>query len=390
MAQLADRVRQVESLKAEKSKAGKYHRKEKVSYVGAEEYYSSENEDFENHNEINVVELKSGPPYACKLLKPSTGKYPVEAGKTKKFVTKTYTFDVSKCDEIFDLLLKDGQIIVPLGLKDPPLDQNKKRGFRKFHNFFGHKTSYCVLFRDLVQKALNEGRLQFGEKPKMKVDDDPLKVEEAFYSEINDCMMIEATEGLEEEITAETFECLMVETTEGPDNTKKLEEIYPQAGESLEDFQEKCKVTGSEAALCPRCNVVFDKKAAKRYEDAKKKTAPRFLFDSKGNPRRNSQHQSNIQSSRPRTFIPPSYTPPEKWVEEVSQKGSKRPKWKVMEMGKATEPADDKAEIKGYMISPNYKGKNPMTHTQWRRYQRNKKAGKEASSSGTKPVEPTD
>lgn len=325
MAQLADRVRQVESMKAKKSRARKYHKKEKVPYVAAEEYYSSENEDFKNDNKINVAELKPGPPYACKLLKPSNGKNPTEAGKSEKFVTKTYTFDVSKCDEIFDLLVKDGQIVVPQGLKDPPLNQKKKRGFCKFHNFLGHKTSYCVLFRDLVQKALNEGRLQFEEKPKMQVDADPLKVEEEFYSEINDCMMIEATEGLEEEITAETFE--------GPDNTKKLEEIYPQAGESLEDFQEKCKVTGSEAALCPRCNAVFDKKAAERYEEAKKKTAPRFLFDSKGNPRRNSEHQSNIQSSRPRTFIPPSDTPPEKWVEEVSQKGSKRPKWKIMEMG---------------------------------------------------------
>lgn len=243
MAQLADRVRQVESLKAEKSRASKYHRKEKVSYVAAEEYYSSENDDFENDNEINVAELKPGPPYTCKLLKPSNGKNPTEAGKSEKFATKTYTFDVSKCDEIFDLLVKDGQIVVPQGLKDPPLDQKKKRGFCKFHNFLGHKTSYCVLFRDLVQKALNEARLQFGEKPKMQVDADPLKVEEAFYSEIGDCMMIEATEGFEE-ITAETFECLMVETTKGPDNTKKLEEIYPQAGESLEDFQEKCKVAG--------------------------------------------------------------------------------------------------------------------------------------------------
>lgn len=77
----------------------------------------------------------------------------------QKNSSQRHTFDVSKCDEIFDLLVKDGQIIVPQGLKDPPLEQNKKRGFCKFHNFLGHKTSYCVLFGDLVKKALNEGRL---------------------------------------------------------------------------------------------------------------------------------------------------------------------------------------------------------------------------------------
>lgn len=50
------------------------------------------------------------------------GKNPTEAKKTDKYVAKTYTFDVSKCEEIFDLLVKDGQIIVPQGLKDPPLE----------------------------------------------------------------------------------------------------------------------------------------------------------------------------------------------------------------------------------------------------------------------------
>lgn len=92
-------------------------------------------------------------------------------------------FDVSKCGEIFDILVKDSQIIVPQGLNDPPLEQNKKRGFFKFHNFLGHKTHQCVLFRDLVQKTLKEGRLQFGERPKMQVDSDPLKVDDALYLE---------------------------------------------------------------------------------------------------------------------------------------------------------------------------------------------------------------
>lgn len=67
-----------------------------------------------------MVELNPEPPYACKVLKPSNGKNPIKAEKIDKYVAKTYTFDVSKCDEIFDLLVKDGQIIIPRGLKDPP------------------------------------------------------------------------------------------------------------------------------------------------------------------------------------------------------------------------------------------------------------------------------
>ncbi|XP_050909200.1 uncharacterized protein LOC127122971 [Lathyrus oleraceus] len=183
------------SLKAEKSKADRYHKKEKVSHITVEGV-SSDDEEIVNRSEVNVAELKPGPPYVCKFLKPSNGKNLVEPEKTEKYVAKTYTLDVSKCDEIFDLLVKDGQIIVPRGLKDPPLEQKKKGGFCKFHNFLGHKTYQCVLFRDLVQKALKEGRLQFGERPKMQVDYDPLKLEEALHVEPLECMVVETIDGL--------------------------------------------------------------------------------------------------------------------------------------------------------------------------------------------------
>lgn len=51
-------------------------------------------------NGVNMVELKPQPPYVCKFLKPSDGKNPVEP-KNNKFFTKTYTFNVTKCDESF-------------------------------------------------------------------------------------------------------------------------------------------------------------------------------------------------------------------------------------------------------------------------------------------------
>lgn len=96
------------------------------------------------------------------MLKALNRKNPIEPNKNDKFVTKTYTFDITNYDEIFDLLITDEQIIVPSGLKNLPLEQRKKRGFFKYCNFLGHKTPQCVLFRDLVQKALKEGRLLFG------------------------------------------------------------------------------------------------------------------------------------------------------------------------------------------------------------------------------------
>jgi hypothetical protein len=126
-------------------------------------------------------------------LRPSVGRNPVET-QNDKYTPKTYTFDVTKCDEIFDFLVADGQGGVPNGLKIPPLEQHKKRCFCKYHNFLGHKTSHCVLFRDWLQRALNEGMLKFGDKtkPQMQVDVDPLKDVDAMYSEVASCNVVEA------------------------------------------------------------------------------------------------------------------------------------------------------------------------------------------------------
>lgn len=59
----------------------------------------------------------------------------------------------------------------------------------------------------------------------MQVDYDPMKVEEALYSEPLECMMVETTDVLVESSDvvslAESFEVLMVETTDSFD--KKAE-----------------------------------------------------------------------------------------------------------------------------------------------------------------------
>lgn len=56
---------------------------------------------------VNVTDLKPGPPYVCKVLKPSNGKNPDEP-KNEKFIAKTYTFDIIKCEENFNVLVSDG------------------------------------------------------------------------------------------------------------------------------------------------------------------------------------------------------------------------------------------------------------------------------------------
>ncbi|RYR48187.1 hypothetical protein Ahy_A07g034183 [Arachis hypogaea] len=112
LAHLAEKVRQTELMKKEKekyrseqrSKSKPFTRKEKVAYVTME---SSEEElDFEI--EIDLAELKKGPPYVCSLLKklPSNEK----SNDSKLKSGKKYSFDISKSYQIFDVLLKDKQV----------------------------------------------------------------------------------------------------------------------------------------------------------------------------------------------------------------------------------------------------------------------------------------
>ncbi|WJX20372.1 hypothetical protein P8452_09935 [Trifolium repens] len=318
MAQLADRVRQVERLRAEKVRNSKFHKKEKVAYI---ETCESENEfddgqDYMENNEVNIAELKPGPPYTCKMLKPSNGNNPVEP-KNDRFVSKTYTFDITKCDEIFDLLVTDGQIIVPKSLKVPPLEQ----------------------------QALN------------------------------------LTEGGQlVSIPEEEYE-------------NKVEEVYPQAGETLLDFLQRCKENDGEATLCPHCSAMFDKKAAAGLN--------KFLPHCQG--RNNWPNQrptySNVLNSQQapvhqrlgpqKSFVPSSRTPVNQWVHGRNMDYGQR----NIEKGNSSNfnPKKD-PESRKYDYRNNYKGKNPMTRSQWRRYQRQKKVAAQksqiaADGNGERPME---
>ncbi|XP_050909779.1 uncharacterized protein LOC127123621 [Lathyrus oleraceus] len=110
-----------ERLRLEKVRHNK-SKKEKVAFVeyDAIDPICEANYALSTELEIDVAELKPGSVYECRSLLSAQGKNPVE--HNQKFPSKTYTFDVSKCEEIFDLLVKDGKMAVPLGTKIPPLE----------------------------------------------------------------------------------------------------------------------------------------------------------------------------------------------------------------------------------------------------------------------------
>jgi hypothetical protein len=72
-----------------------------------------------------------------------------------------FIFNVTKCNKIFDELLKSDNIKVTHII--PPLYELKIRAYCKWHNSFSQATSDCNVFHQQIQSAINEGRLSFQE-----------------------------------------------------------------------------------------------------------------------------------------------------------------------------------------------------------------------------------
>uniref|UniRef100_A0A151UFP1 Retrotransposable element Tf2 n=2 Tax=Cajanus cajan TaxID=3821 RepID=A0A151UFP1_CAJCA len=121
--------------------------------------------------------------------------------------TRRYSFDVTKADKIFD-------------------------------------------FRDMIEKAITDRRLAFKEKD-MKVDTDQFAAHTGYVEPVSMAVnMVEVN--IEDD---ENIEPILDE---------KLEE-----GDSLVEFLSKKKEADREVMLCPRCSAVFDRAAAKAFEESK-------------------------------------------------------------------------------------------------------------------------
>jgi hypothetical protein len=75
--------------------------------------------------------------------KANTCAFPKPAHKSRDEMK--FTFDVAKCDKIFDELFQLGKIKMSHTI--PPIDQLKRCAYCKFHNSFSHATNDCNTFR---------------------------------------------------------------------------------------------------------------------------------------------------------------------------------------------------------------------------------------------------
>ena len=91
----------------------------------------------------------------------------------RKGVEESYDFDVTKSDKLLDFLLERGHIKLPNNHVMLPPDQLKNKKFCKFHNATSHSTNECRVFRQHIQKVIQQERLKFDTPRKMKIDDNP-------------------------------------------------------------------------------------------------------------------------------------------------------------------------------------------------------------------------
>jgi hypothetical protein len=129
----------------------------KVSFVEEVEDYDSDEEPV-----IGLTEwVKNKNPISCPFGKKEPEKF---------------TFDITKADKIFDLLLHEGQIKLSPNHVIPSAEELKKILYCKWHNATLHSTNECKVFRQQLQLAIESGRIKFGnskiQKP-MKIDQHP-------------------------------------------------------------------------------------------------------------------------------------------------------------------------------------------------------------------------
>lgn len=129
--------------------------------------------DFEP-SEVAVAKIINKKPYVLlpAVRNPNTQ---VQMPQLTNKPPRVYTFDISKAEAIFDKLLADKLIKLPLGHKIPSPEEMKGKEYCKYHNLWNHTTNNCVILRNDIQDKIERGEFKFQEKEKkaMGVDANP-------------------------------------------------------------------------------------------------------------------------------------------------------------------------------------------------------------------------
>ncbi|RYQ90236.1 hypothetical protein Ahy_B09g096443 [Arachis hypogaea] len=140
-------------------------------------------------------------------------------------------------ETIFDVLLKDKQLILPVCKTLPLTKYLKGKLYCKLHQATSDSTNNCVCFRDLIQEAIMEKRLKFDDGKKyMKVDSVPFDAGTNFAEPFLGVNMV----GFSYEF----------DTALGDFETN-IQAVYPSVGEGLLEFLMQQKLKDRDVSFCP-------------------------------------------------------------------------------------------------------------------------------------------
>lgn len=77
---------------------------------------------------------------------------------------KSCIFKLTRVEAIFDLPLAEKKAKLSFGHKITKAKDLKGKMFSKYHSSWSHSTNNCVVLRDVIQKLINEKKLQFRKK----------------------------------------------------------------------------------------------------------------------------------------------------------------------------------------------------------------------------------
>ncbi|XP_021829945.1 uncharacterized protein LOC110770168 [Prunus avium] len=159
-----------EEMQKKTASKGTYYRNLIVSYAEADGFAEAESDEVE----MSLAEVSIDKPFVCKgLIKADNSRTKIPDAKFATRETKAYTFDLTRAEAIFDLLLAEKKVKLSFGHKIPKPDELKGKTFCKYHSSWSHNTNNCVVLRDIIQKLIDEKKLQFQEKAAMQVDSKP-------------------------------------------------------------------------------------------------------------------------------------------------------------------------------------------------------------------------
>ena len=66
-----------------------------------------------------------------------------------------YIFEVLKIEQIFDFLLKEKFIKLPIDHKIPTIEELKGKDYYKYHNSYSHSTNACWAFKNISRHGIS-------------------------------------------------------------------------------------------------------------------------------------------------------------------------------------------------------------------------------------------